>query len=540
MKNFNISKFMGVNKADNPQDLKPYECTDLQNVRITKEKILKRVGTTLIGTIGAGNVRNMQSVRGIMTATLGTVVRSLSGSTWSDILTGIHATRNTKFIEFPVAVAKGTPVTATITDITNNGLTVTASGASWTDNDYVGDIFRTSGQTNGAKQYRRIVLNDATTLTLAEPLNIHTDASNSLYIENPTDGTFFFNGGTPQKTTAAALNSWTNFEETGYTFQYATVYKNRVIGVKASSHTVYVSPLLTGEDFPYEYEIAAGTKSYITGIDVFGDQLLIQKGDDGVWIGVADDTSSSGSVFSFAERTEANGALKQESVSIGENIMFYVSTRGIEWFNPLETNELEGHLALSDYKVPELRGVSTNNAAVGITFDAKYYCAINSKVYIFDIARYLQLLQAGVKDPYVFLIDDGYTPLSFAELSGDLYIGAASKVYKFTGTTDNTTAITSYWEKDGIILKDPARMKVLRLVSCVHSGGAASDKLTITASTEKETNTLDTITFVEDHEAISGNRSKGKNHKLKFDITSIGTGSLENADLFFEIGKIVK
>jgi len=540
MKSFKLDKFLGVNKTDNPQDLPSFECTDLQNVRITLEKILKRAGTTAVGDIGNNSVRSLQSVRGILVATHGTICEKLVGSTWTAMnLTGINGTNKTHFIEFPVAVAKGSPVSATITGISNNGLTITASGASWTPNAYVGDIARLSGQTTGAKQFRKIVLNTATTLTLSESLNTNTDADNTVHIEDPTDATYFFNGEAPKTNVLASLaTTWTAFVNTGWIFQYVAVYKSRIVGVKASSHKLYVSPLLIGEDFPYEFEVAPGTKDYITGIAVFGDQLIIHKGDSGVWIAEAEDSDNAGAVFNFTQRAESNGALSQESIAVGENIMFYTSTRGIEWFNPLEVNELEGHMALSDYKVPAVRGNGASTD-IGFVFDAKYFCYINSTVYIFDIARYIDLRDRGVSNPYPFLIDSGYTPTSFAALSGTLYIGAASDVFSHTGTTDNTVAITSYWEKQGITFKEPSRMKVLKKLACLHSGGTTSDNIAITVTTDKETSALDTMTFAKDFEVVGGKRQKGRTFKVKFDITNIGTGSLESAELIAEVGKIV-
>jgi hypothetical protein len=75
-------------------------------------------------------------------------------------------------------------------------------------------------------------------------------------------------------------------------------------------------------------------------------------------------------------------------------------------------------------------------------------------------------------------------------------------------------------------------------VSSSIADGTSVDKLKIKASTETEVKELDDIVMDMNVKKIKGKRTKGKQHKLRIDLTEAGNGKVENVQCVFEEGKL--
>ncbi len=551
MKEFSISRFSGINDVDPLDTLRREEATDLRNVRLTKESLQKRLGVTDYGTgLDAGIVvRQGCEVASQMVLVQGTKTFKGTGGAFSDLGITVNASSLPKFIEFPGAatytVAPATTETGIITNVGSNGMSIEASGEAYTVNQYVGYFCKiTNGDAEG--QIRMITANTATELFFAESLDPLPVATNAYSILKKLDSVvYFFDGvGTSRKNLdSLATVAWTALP-TAIKLEIVGTYRNRLVGAEKDSPRLYVSSLYNGEDFKYWFE--PGNSSYnITAVEIVGDQIVVHKGDGGIFITEGNDPSQ----WEFTERTTSFGAVNDESVDVGENIHFFVSDRGIEWFNPLETDLLEGHRCLSSYRVTAL-GDGTYDLANAkcCSFDSKFFCAVkhsttpnltNNRVFVFDAGIYLQRKQEGISSRDLpFLVDSGFEAECVFVYDGQIYFGGTGEIRSYSGTTDDGSAIESFWEKDGIDIKMPDRNKSLRQVHILSSGGSSSARLDIEDETDLQTKNLQQTALDSNAKAINGKRTKGKVHKIKLTLTNLLTARIEKFRAILDLGKL--
>ena len=559
MKEFTIPHFGGINQRDPLDVLRKQEATDGRNFRLTKEGLKKRLGTTEIGSglDATTAIREMASVAGWLVAVQGVKLwKWKTGAFASARAAAVNATSLPKFVEFPGAadytVSPATVETGTITAVGNNGLSITAV-ETYTPNQYVGYFCKLTSGTGRQNQLRVISANTATELFFSESFDPLPEVGDTYSVLMKLDNVvYFFDGvGNSQKNLdSLATTGWTDIS-TAPAIQSAAIkleivgtYRNRLVGAEKDSPRLWVSSLFNGEDFRFWFE--PGNPAYdIEAIETVGDQLVVHKGDGGVYITEGDDPSQ----WEWTERATNFGAINDESSDVGENIHFFVSNRGIEWFNTLETNLMEGHRALSSYRLPVIAdGTYVLSTAKGLCFDAKYYCALKAttspslttnRVFIFDIGIYLQRKIEGVESRDLpFLIDSGYIAESMVVHDGQIYFGGAGAVYEYSGTTDYGSAITSYWTKSGIDIGMPDRNKSLRKVFALSSGGSSSTKLDITDTTDIQTKSLQQTTLDTNAVTINGKRTKGRQHSIKLTLTNLLTASIEKVRLLFELGHL--
>lgn len=553
MKTFVINFFSGVNTVDSKQKLRKEEATDCLNIRLKQGGFSKRPGISVVGSglTAAQFVVGLKSIKGVLLASQATEVKKLSGSSWvASGLSGLSPGAGFKyFVPFPAVTIASATVTGTTTSILDNFYGVVDSSKTFTENQYVNYYLKmTSGTASG--EIRIITANTDTEIFVSEPFTKNPVAGDTYSIFAKVDGIYFFDGDDQPKKNVDALASttWTNISNIQFDsnyFAFAVPYKNRLVGVLPNSTYIWVSALLTGEDYPYKIPVG-DNGSVVTSVAVVGNQLVVHKGmSGGVWISEFDDPTQA----RFIQRSENFAATNNLATAIGENIMFFTSDRGIEWFNPLETDMLEGQKSLSDHRLNVLRITDTTylkSTVRGLTFDAKYFYAAfpsvgsASRVFIFDTALYLQSRQSGSTNPQLpFVIDGGYSIQSIEVHNGEIYVGGTANVYKFNGLTDNGSAITAYWQKDGMDLGAPGRNKQLRDIIVTTSGGTSGDSIVLTVETERESKTLDTFTLANSTNRINARRCEGKRFLLDIDITGCSQSVLiESIELYFEIGTV--
>lgn len=532
MKNFNLEKFGGINQKDPANKLGSNEATNALNVRLDKENAYKRPWTTEVWTLWwSGSVHSSKTIRGHLIVIRWTVAYRWADPNWvATGLTWLTDLAKSILLEFPV-LDWTDDETWTVTEVWDNWFFIKDSAKSWTPNAYVWKFVKITSWT-WQYQVRKITANTATELFVVERFN--EDPNWNFAIQDSTNWNYFFNWSDQPKTNKnITWTTWTNISNISY-FKYAITYQNRIIWCPANSSTIYISTLLNWEDYPFEIVVWEWDGLAITWIKRIWNQLVIHKWDQWwVWISEFIDPTQA----EFLQRTENFWAIEWYSIDVWENIMFYISDRGIEWFNTLETNMLEWHKALSDYRIPTIRDADKTTTA-WIAFDWKYYATIGTTTYIFDISLYLQYFEENRRKPYVFLKDTWYSPLCFAVLDWELYMWTASKVLKVSGTTDDWNAITAYWEKDWIDLKQPERVQALRRVWASTSWWTSDDTITITASSETETKALTTFPLTKNFNKVDWKRVRWNTAKIKFDLSDIWSAKLEKAQLIFEEWKI--
>lgn len=539
MVKFVISKFVGVNQASNPMDLKPYEATDVLNVRVTDEKSSKREGTKVLPITGLKvgvKVTKIKTVRDyLLSFQTGDIFR-YDGST-SHVatgLTGLDTSAIPKFVEFKTSDGVDL-TTGSISSFVSNGYGINDSAATMTINEYVGKLLIVG------TEIRHISANTETEVFTDEPLEDSTATTYS--IQTSVDGNYFFNGvDNSKKNTDITGTTWTDLTNIPK-FKTVTTYMNRIIGAIDNSDEIHISTLLNGEDFPsrYVFKIWQGGNGIITSVSSFGNQLIIHKSNGGIIISEFIDPANA----SFVERTQNFSCVSDESIATGENMYFFGSNRGIDIFNPLETNLLEGHDSISSMKLPKLATTDYDKTtSKGITFDAKYYFSVEKsgvrEVFIFDMRSYLKSKSQGRTGIYPFLIDSGYEAECFEVYDDKLHMGGTGQIIYFdkTAIDDQGTPISSFWERGGITHKYASRRKAARFIDIIKSGGTTSDYVDFTLSSEKESKSLTQMVFDKESKRVTGKRVIGKVFKLKVDMTGLGQGSIENIDLYSEIGKI--
>lgn len=541
-------RFDGINKADPKQLVGQYEATDGLNFRLNKNTCGIREGTVDFssGWSGTDKKRVLWNVRDTLIAVGSTIDKNVSGVWTTAGISGFSGSGNPVFLEFPCVTNSAASATGTITDVLSNGYGISDSSKSFTENQYVNYFLKiTSGNGNG--QIRMITLNSPIDINVSEAFTMLPTVGDSYSILAKTSsGNYFFcSGETPRKNENINTTTWVGMSGTPQ-FKQVINYKNRAVGFIPGTSKLYISSYMNAEEFPYQIDVDEGNNSDITGLGVIGSQLVVHKGTyGGVWIYEFDDPTQASA--QGVQRMEQFGALSYESIAVGENIMFYASSRGVEWFNTLETNPLEGHKCLSDFRIPGIGDDYNLDTAQGFCFNAKYYCFIesitdpgltNDRVFIFDTAHYLQLYESGNAKPYCFLVDQGYPAYSFEELNGKLYVGGIGHVYEMSGTEDDGESIQSYWEKGGIVLGDPMRDKMIRKISLLSDDGELYNSIGITLSTEKQSKFLGTTQLKKDVINIDAKQTRGKQFNLRIDTSQIGSSNLNSLQFIYETGKL--
>lgn len=528
MKDAIIEKFGGENLAEPATEIKKEESSGLLNVRLVKQNLKVRGGTATLGTI-AGIVRGLDVARNIFLATVGSAVLKFVGAAWvASGITGIGAATRSVFTAFQGAVGSfihtGTIAEASLTSITDGA-------ATYTDGELIGKILKINSK------YRVISANTVTIITVADNFGISQlpIAGDTYEIFEPGPVTYYFNTENPQKNEDNfATTTWTATSGIPL-FAGATKYKNRIAGFVATTSRLWFSTIRCGDDYPFFEDISPEDGDTISQIIEWGDQLIVFKN-----FSISIITfESSPNQLEQAVRAENFGCVAPDSVAIIENTLFFLSDRGLEWFNPLEVNLLESQKSLSSYRLPEIGEytLAEKQAAYGGAHDGKYYLTIGATTYIFDIANYLQR-GGALNSKYTFLRDTGYESLAWAVFDDVLYSGGNNKVLEHnTGLTDEGTPINAYWTTREETLAIPKRKKVLRKAYVGTTGSTVAESIILTDTTDIETKVLETKTLAKPYATIKGKRTKGQKHKIKIDISDLGTASLDNFTAQYELLK---
>lgn len=132
-----------------------------------------------------------------------------------------------------------------------------------------------------------------------------------------------------------------------------------------------------------------------------------------------------------------------ESINFNDDIVF-MSKYGLEGINgDIEQEQLLAHRS----SLVDGRLVNTNNFDMAKMYEWKGYLLVLADKYIYlaDSRQKFQGVNGIEYEWYLWNIESS-NPNILKEYKGDLYIGATDgKIYIFTGTNDNGTAISSYW-----------------------------------------------------------------------------------------------
>lgn len=517
MKSFEITKFGWVNKADNQSDLKDYEASDLLNVRLDWESTYRRSWTSVVWTGLTLDIKKLQECKDDFFATDWWQLKKKNGDTWESVLTGLDSSWMIRLIESEVFTYSYNIWTVTAEDTYRTSITLSNSFA---DNVLLWKYIVIGNEV------RKIIANTSNVVIVADSF-LNELTWYPYAIKEFDEWVIVFNGiDQPKKTTDfVTFNNVNNIPF----FKHVCVYQNRIIGVTSFSSTLHISTIFNGEDYPYTLDVNKNDGDYITWIKVFGNQLVIFK-NKSVWISEFDSPTEA----TLIQRADNFGCVNSETIDIVDNILFFLSHRGLEWFNQLETNALEWHMCLSDYKLPQIWDEDSVNAC-WVWFDWKFYLSFpdNNRVYIFDTAIYLKTW--GRK---TFLIDEGYSASCFGVFDWELYFWWVWNVFDFSWDDDNGISFSSFWKSKKISLKDKKRNKILRLINISLEWYVWSEIVKITDKTEKEEKALEDKVLNKWVVCVSWKRTKWKDHLLSFDLSQIWAVKIESAEFLFELWKI--
>lgn len=583
MKTFQIQKFGWINQADNPTDLDSFEATNLRNVRLTKESISTRKWTKSIWDIWSWRVEKILEVENTLFAFQNWELKRYNSElenteTWelwvweSTWLSGISSFAKPKIIKFD-SIWSSPIYSWTITDVWS--LNITLFDESWTywENVLFGKLIKVWDK------IRKISANTEKEIIVADAF-LESPIWEAYEIYEPVDSSFFFSWTNQVKKTydissVNEENKWFSVLWVPF-FKYVIEYQNRLVWALEWSYTIYISTILNWECFPYTLEVGKWDWDIITGLVKFGNQLVIFK-KFSIWI--AEFVNPTDAIL--VQRADNFWCIEAESIAIWENILFFVSHRWIEWFNRLETNALEWHKCLSDFRLPWLGNLDQKNAQISsYCFDGKYFCNIvwswlniwsdlnnswfnSSLTVIFDISLYLQRAWEYSKNKnYVFLIDEWYEAISWTSVSGKLFSSWTGKVLEHWIDSKNEdwtidwisrdweTPVSAFWHSKKIDLQTPVREKVLRKILLNASGLENSweifwkNFLNISIKTDKEEKNLEEKNFLDfsgnlrDAIEVKGKRTKWRNFIIKINFYGFKRASLENLECIFEVGKI--
>ena len=570
MKTFQIQKFGWINQADNPNDLDSFEATDLRNVRLTRESISVRKWTELIweisdnwGLLWLWRVEKILETQNKLFVFQNWELKRFNEdlNTWETTgLSGLNSSAKPKIIQFD-SIWSSPIASWTITDVWSLNITLFDENWDYAENQFFGKLIKIWDK------IRKISGNTEKEIIVADAF-LESPKWEEYFIYEPVDSSFIFSGTNQVKKTydISSVNEenkwfwvlWVPF------FKYAIEYQNRLVWALEWSSTIYISTILNWECFPYTLEVGKWDWDIITGLVKFGNQLVIFK-KFSIWI--AEFINPTDAIL--VQRADNFWCIENESIAIWENILFFVSHRWIEWFNHLETNALEWHKCLSDFRLPWLANLDQKNAQISsYCFDGKYFCNIVSDsdlTYIFDISLYLQRSWEYSKNRnYVFLIDDGYEAISWTSFNGKLYSSWDGKVLLHWVDSKNSdwiidwisrdgeNLVNAFWHSKKINLKAPLRKKILRNIICNASNLEKisweiswwNNFLNISVKTESEEKFLENKMFksfsgkIRETVEIKGKRTKWRNFIIKINFYGFKNAFLENIECVFEVWKI--
>lgn len=528
MKRLLIEKFGGINTGNTPRK---YEATNALNVRVDEGNLFCRPGTASYGDIGAGKVRKLFVIQNTLFAVQENGLKRWNGSAWiSAGLNGFDTEAMPQAVVFPASSGVNLH-TGTITLVEEGAYLVQDSTKTFEENALVNYCIKiVSGK--GAGQVRKIVANTGIDILIADPWYITPEGS-SYAIQSSVETNIFTNGvASPKRSDDTLSNVWNDMLDVPF-FDFLIEYKGRLIGARRDARTVYISTLKNAEDFPFLPEIPKDEGS-ITGLVKFGNQLIVFL-NNSVWVTEFESPTE----IEFIQRTENYGCINSETIAVGEGFLFFLSDRGIEVFNTLETKLLEGHVAFSDYRMREIRDWDKSKAS-GVAFGGKYYCAIGDKTVVFDTLYYLRSLEIGQGGDYAFLIDTGYINDCFAVHEGTLYSGGDGKVVEHSADflDDDSVPFESFWEKRSIDLGEPMRRKALMYLTAEVSVVDPTETLQVIAKGESEERSLDPMPLGKAVIQVSGKRTHGKSYTLRLNMNLIKRAKLKNLECIFEMGKM--
>jgi len=265
-------------------------------------------------------------------------------------------------------------------------------------------------------QVRELNLNSDKDLFVSDIWKIRPAIWDSYEIFNKAKYYVFTNwSNTPKKSldwiTWQDLNIWIFFN--------LIEYKNRIIWFKTWDSKLYISTLNCVDDFSWEEY--TDTSTPITQIISFSDQIIIFKKKE---IKICSWSVSPYNDFSIINRADYMWCIAPYSVWIGNNFLFFISHRGVDYFNPFEKNPLEYNQSLSDLKFakgkihPNIEDIWFCN----IDWTYYYYSKIQNKTYIFDTRAYIERMSNYWRyKRQIFLVDSWYSVNWFASYKDDLY-----------------------------------------------------------------------------------------------------------------------
>jgi len=454
-----IDKFGGKNTKDAEEEIQNFNASDLSNVRIDGERIFKRPGHAVKGasegattaTLGMYDFHQSGTVSKLLMG-YNTTVQYWTGSAWSDAITGLTANKEQTFATFSFQGAT-TSETGTATSGTKYSLTDTGQG--WTTNAYRNKFITLDGGT-GSGQVKLIISNDTDTITIQSPWDTvpSTDTTFTIYtpktaaiVSNGTDSPRIYDGTSATTKTRIPIG------------KYVTVHNDRLFIL--SDDILYYSDLFNGEEFPSLNSLPIEPNSnagVATGMISLGEQLVITKQyRTYVLSGYFPEQ------FELIPRSRTVGCIAPKTLIEGNNVVFFLSTRGIEEFNVLETQYLDDYFTLSDPVDPTLNALSKTTACSGF-YDNKLYCSLgtnNSTTFIYDVrtskSRFTDFTRRETQAQ--LLQDTGYTPNCWCTAieSGVevLYHGDIAKGQVYTsesGNDDEGSAIALSWESKNYFL----------------------------------------------------------------------------------------
>lgn len=466
-----LEVFGGQNTKEAKEEVFKYNATAISNCRIDGEKLYKRLGHTIKGassggTTGVLGLGKFYGATPRLVKGYDTKVRYWNGSAWADAITGLTTNKEQSYATFAFQ-GSSTTETGTATSATEYSLVDTGQG--WTVNAYRNKFITTTGGT-GTGQTKLIVSNDTDTIKIQSPWDVTPSTDTTFTIYNTAQKIIVQNGTDTAKTwdgTTQAANS--NVPKGSFT----VVHNDRLWVFNIADHMLYYSDLFNGEEFPdlntypVEPQSDAGEP---TGIISLGEQLVISKQYRTYIL-----TGYYPEQFELIPRSNSVGCIAPKSLQLGNNVVYFRSTRGFEAFNPLETDFLDDYLTLSDSVTPTLDAQTTNTTASGGFYKDLFFSAQGTNyanIDIYDSLTSKRRFSQNKQTVPQFLADTGYNPKCFftAYESGlpVFYHGDATtgSVYQMeTGNVDVATHIDSSWESKNFDIGTNASLSKMWIIA---------------------------------------------------------------------------
>jgi len=523
-----IDVFGGKYTNDSEEEIKNYNASDLSNARIDGEKIYKRAGHAVKGTSTGSTTGVLGMYQFHQTGTTdklmkgyNTVVEYWTGSAWANAITGLTADKDQTYDTFSL---QGTTTGVTGTATAGTKYSLTDSGSGWTVDAYRNMFITLDGGT-GSGQTKLIVSNTSEVIKVQSPWDTtpSTDTTFTIYNTKPamivcngTDSPRIYDGTAAATKTAIPTGS------------YVAVHNDRLF--IQDDHYLYYSDLFNGEEFPnlntlpIEPESNAGIG---TGIISLGEQLVVCK-QHRVYVL----TGYYPEQFELIPRSKNIGCIAPKTLVEGNNAVYFLSSRGAERFNTMETNYLDDYFPLSEPISPTLNALSKTDACGGFAED-KYYLSLgtnNSTTFVYDSRttkkRFTDRTRKSTQPQW--LQDTGYTPSCWTTAieSGVevLYHGDVAKGQAYThdtGNNDEGAAIAFSWESKNFFLGQEHSLNKM----WIHADEAATDGTDFVFQVSVDGGTYQTIATVDMDDVTSAYyevklSSKHRGTYMKFKMTN--------------------